>query len=222
MAISPVRITGDWGVMARFEGDPVIHVHQLYRAHLKAPIGIDLTCAGTFFDSMRVGFRDLDVARKEAAVRNGATAVQVRGLAALRLLVEGRQRRVALLIRALGILDGGAKQALHLTDTAPAVLVLAVCRHGNQPFQRVLGPGDPTAFRDDVLTEALRVFREDFQSDVYIGWATGFLDAERKKLLDFAEQRGGQVPPIRVGHPRGVAEEFAQALEDPAHRSWFD
>lgn len=222
VAISPVRITSDWGVMVRFEGDPVIHVHQFYRAHLKAPVGIDLTCAGTFFDSVRVGFKNLDAARKDAAVQNGATAVQVRGLPALRLPVEERQRRVAGVIRALGSLDGGAKQGLHLTDTAPAVLVLAVCRHGNQPFQRLLGPGDPTALRDDVLAEALRVFRGDLQSDVYIGWATGFLDGERKKLLDFVEQRGSEAPRIRVAHPREVAEEFAQTLEDREHRSWFD
>src|SRR5262245_15254249 len=44
VAVSPVRIVQDWGVMARAEGDPVPHEHQFYRAHLKAPIGIDLTC----------------------------------------------------------------------------------------------------------------------------------------------------------------------------------
>jgi CRISPR-associated protein Cst2 len=222
VAISPVRIVQDWGVMARAEGDPVPYEHQFYRAHLKAPIGIDLTCAGTFFNSKRVGFKNLDDTRIERAKQAGATEATVRGFSAYRLPVEIRRQRVAMLVRALASLEGGAKQTLHLTDTAPAALVLAVCRHGNQPFQRLFGPGDPTAFRDDVLTEALRVFGSDLQSDIYIGWATGFLDAERKRLLEFVEARGDQAPRIRVGHPREMADEFAKAVEDSGHQSWFD
>jgi CRISPR-associated protein Cst2 len=222
VAISPVRIVQDFGVMARTEGDPVPHEHQFYRAHLKAPIGIDLTCAGTFFNSRRVGFKNLDATRIERARQAGATEVTVRGVPTLRLPGDVRRRRVGMLVRALGNLEGGAKQTLHLTDTAPAALVLAVCRHGNQPFQRLFAPGDPTAFRDDVLAEALRVFGRDLQSDVYIGWATGFLDTERKRLLDFVEQRGAQTPRIRVGHPREMAEEFARAVEEPGHEAWFD
>jgi len=222
VAISAVRITRDWGVMARLEGDPVIHEHQFYRAHLTAPIATDLTCAGTFFDSARVGFRNLSAAGREAAVQSGATEIHVHGLRAFRLPINERRRRVAVVIRGIGALDGGAKQTLHLTDTAPAVLVLAVCRHGNQPFQRLFGPGNPTAFREDVLAEALRVFGSDIQSDVYIGWATGFLDVERRRLLDFVEQRGGQAPRVRVGHPHEMAEEFARAIEDPERQSWFE
>ena len=222
VAISPVRIVQDWGVMARAEDNPVPHEHQFYRAHLKAPIGIDLTCAGTFFDSKRVGFKNLDGTRVESAKRAGAAEVRVRGFSAYRLPIAIRQQRVAMVVRALGRLEGGAKQALHLTDTSPAALVLAVCRHGNQPFQRLFGPGDPTAFREDVLVEALRVFGQDLQSDIYIGWTTGFLDSERRKLLDLLEQRGEQAPRIHVGHPLEVADGFAKAIESPEHQPWFD
>lgn len=222
VATSPVRLVGDWGVMARAEGDPVPYEHQFYRAHLKAPIGIDLTCAGTFFDSKRVGFKNLDSIRIGRAKQAGATEIKVRGFTAYRLPIDVRRQRVSMLIRTIANLEGGAKQTLHLTDTSPAALVFAVCRHGNQPFQRLFGPGDPTAFREDVLAETLRVFREDLQSDIYIGWATGFLDEERKKLLDFIERWGDQAPRIRVGHPREMAEEFARAVEDPGHESWFN
>lgn len=222
VATVPVRMVGDFGVMARAEGDPVPHEHQFYRAHLKAPISVDLTCVGTFFASRRVGFRNLDSVRIESAKGAGATEATVRGLAAYRLPVQVRQNRVGMLIRALGGLEGGAKQTLHLTDTAPAILVLAVCRHGNQPFQRLVGPGDPTAFREDVLAEGLRVFGPDLQSDLYVGWATGFLDAERTKLEAFRSNRAGQRPEIHLGHPREIADRFAQILAKPEHASWFE
>ena len=53
-----------------------------------------------------------------------------------------RRSRVAMLVRQIGRLEGGAKQTLHLTDTAPSSLVLAVLKHGNQPFLRLFSEGD--------------------------------------------------------------------------------
>ncbi len=247
VSVAPVRIVSDFGTMARAEGDPVPHEHQFYRAHLRAPVSIDLTCAGTFFVSQRVGFKNLDSNRTESARKAGASETNVRGFPAWRLPLDERRRRVAQLVRALGRLEGGAKQTLHLTDTAPAVLVLAVCGNGNHPFQRLLTAdalGEKTVFRPDVLAEALRVFRGDLQSDVYVGWAKGFLDAERQKVeralgeppsgqagafegetalrAAIADWKAATGRSIVLGHPREIAEALAQVLVEDGSRSWFD
>jgi CRISPR-associated protein Cst2 len=225
VSTTPVRITDDFGTMARADGDPVPHEHQFYRAHLKAPFGVDLAAAGTFFDTKRVGFKNLDKHRIETAKKAGATEVTVRGLTAYRLPLATRRARVAQLVRAIGRLEGGAKQTLHLTDTSPAALVFAVLRNGNQPFLRVFGEGDggTTVFRADVFEEALRVFSGDLLSDVYIGWAKGFLDGERQKLdallADPARTHGKT---IHTGHPREMADQLAAALEGPESAAWFE
>jgi CRISPR-associated protein Cst2 len=228
VSVAPVKITGDFGTMARAEGDPVPHEHQFYRAHLKAPVALDLTCAGTFFVSQRVGFKNLDEIRVEKAKKAGATEATVRGFKAWRLPLTVRRERVATLVRALGKMEGGAKQTLHLTDTAPSILVLAVCKSGNQPFQRLFTAddlGENTVLRTDVLEEALKVFKNDLCSDLFVGWARGFLDGERKKLTAFlgeenAAKRHGR--DIQVGHPREMAEAFAKAIESDASKEWFD
>jgi CRISPR-associated protein Cst2 len=227
VSITPIRVVRDYGTMARVEGDPVPHTHQFYRAHLKGGVSIDLTCAGTFFCSQRVGFKNIGGKRIENAKEHGANEITVRGLTAYRLPLPDRRNRVAQLIRVLGRVDGGAKQALHLTDTAPSVLVLAVCRHGNQPFQRLFTPGDldNTVFRPDVLEEALRVFKDDLQSDLYVGWARGFLDEERKKLEEMCNEDGKprlHGRNIQLGHPREIVEAFAKAVEDESNAHWFD
>jgi CRISPR-associated protein Cst2 len=225
VSTTAVRIVSDFGTMARAEGDPVPHEHQFYRAHLKAPFALDLACAGTFFTSKRVGYKNLDKVRIERAREAGATAVTVRGFAAWRLPLTERARRAALLVEELGRLEGGAKQTLHLTDTAPSILVLAVCKGGGQPFLRLFTEGDlkTTAFRQDVLEEALAVYRDDLQSDVYIGWAKGFLDAERLKLEAFLRDRGAEESPrVVVRHPREAASAFAALLAQPAAGAWFD
>jgi CRISPR-associated protein Cst2 len=225
VATTPIRVTADFGTMARAEGDPVPHEHQFYRGHLKAPFGVDLTAAGTFFNSKRVGYKNIDKHRVESAEKAGANKATVRGFEALRLPIELRRARVSMLIRAIGRLEGGAKQTLHLTDTAPAVLVLAVCKSGNQPFLRLFGEGDAgtTVFRADVLEEALRVFKDDLASDLYIGWAAGFLDDERKKLdAVLQDETRLQGRTIHVGHPREMAEAFAKAIENAEHSAWFE
>jgi CRISPR-associated protein Cst2 len=210
VSIAPIRITSDFGTMARAEGDPVPHEHQFYRGHLKAPLALDLSAAGTFFVSQRVGYKNLDTNRVASAKKVGAAEVKVRGFNALRLPLATRKKRVAAVVRAVGQLEGGAKQTLHLTDTAPAVLVLAVCKSGNQPFQRIFTAdeaGDRTAFRLDVLEETLRVFANDLLSDVFLG-------------EDQQEKRHGRT--VHVGHPREVAEAFAKVLESDAAAAWFD
>lgn len=225
VSTTPVRLTDDFGTMARADGDPVPHEHQFYRAHLKAPLGIDLTAAGTFFDTKRVGFKNLDKHRIETAKKAGAKEATVRGLPAYRLPLETRRGRVAQVVRAIGRLEGGAKQTLHLTDTSPSALVLAVLRSGNQPFLRLFVEGDngTTVFRADVLEEALRVFADDLVSDVHIGWAKGFLDGERAKLdaliADPARTHGKK---IHVGHPREMAEAFAKLVESAESAAWFE
>jgi CRISPR-associated protein Cst2 len=219
VALAPARIVSDFGTMARAEGDPVPHEHQFYRAHLKAGLSLDLTSAGTFFISQRVGYKNLDARRQELARAAGAQAVKVRGFDALRLPLAERQRRVARLVETLGRLEGGAKQTLHLTDTAPAVLVLAVCRSAAQPFQRLMMADElgATVLRADVLAEALRVYRDDLLSPVYIGWARGFLDQERSQLEAALAERD-----LPITHPREAAQALAHALRDEAHAHWFD
>lgn len=225
VSTTPIRITSDFGTMARAEGDPVPHEHQFYRAHLKGPFAIDLSCAGTFFASLRVGYKNIDKNRIENAKEAGASETKVRGFDAWRLPIKMRRDRVAKLVRMIGRLEGGAKQTLHLTDTAPSFLVFAVCKHGNQPFMRLFTEGDAgtTVFRPDVLEEVCRVFKGDIESDIYIGWAQGFLDSERKKLEAFLEDKKKHNGlRFHLGHPREAAEGFAKALLNPEHEAWFD
>lgn len=227
VSVAPARVVRDFGTMARSEGNPVIHTHQFYRAHLKSGIALDLTCAGTFFCSKRVGFKNVDSNRIENAKKAGADPVRVRGFESWRLPIAKRRERVGVLLRTLGRLDGGAKQTLHLTDTAPSILILAVCKHGNQPFQRLFTRGDldNTVLRVDVLEEALSVFKEDLQSDLYVGWARGFLDEERKKLDELCNEDGKprlQGRNIQMGHPREIADAFAKIIEGETSAAWFE
>lgn len=218
VATAPARVVDDFGVMARQEGDPVPHEHQFYRAHLKGLFSVDLCMAGTFFDGERVGFKNLDEHRRKLADERGLETVSVRGQKARRLPPHQRAERVAALLRGLGDLQGGAKRTLHETDTNPAIAILAVTRGGNHPFQRVIGGTREgrTVFVPEALDEALRVFADDLRSDVYFGWARGFLEEERARLEAFVKAREGQGPRIVLCHPREAFAAMAGAVVERA------
>ncbi|SRR5579875_1459541 len=217
VAVAPSPIVDDFGTMTRQNGDPVPHEHEFYRAHLACPFSLDLTCAGTFFDGERVGFKNLDSHRRELAERQCGAKTLVRGQQAYRLPIEQRQKRVASLIRALAVLDGGAKQALHYTDVAPSLVFVAVTKTGNHPFARVLTASQKheTQLNADGLNEILSVWKDDFLSPVHVGWAKGFLDSERTKLPEHELL-------LKTNHPREAITALAGELESKEKQSWYD
>jgi len=222
VSVAPAAIVSDFGTMTRHEGDPVPFEHEFYRAHLGGMLSLDLSAAGTFFDGERVGFRNLDSHRRERATALGLESVQVKNQPAFRLALDKRQERVSTLIRAFKFWTGGAKQALHYTDITPAIAVLAVTQHGNNPFSRlfVATKERGTAFHAEAFAEILSVYAEDFLSPIYIGWQKGFLDDERVRLeAAIAEYKG----PVKIilGHPVDQFESVAAELSQSANAAWY-
>lgn len=223
VSVAPAQIVSDFGTMTRQQGDPVPYEHEFYRAHLLGLLSLDLTCAGTFFDGARVGYKNLDSHRRERAVKDGLISATVRKQTAFRLPVQDRADRVSTLIGSLATLDGGAKQAVHYTDLTPAVVALAVTRHGNNPFYRMFTATNRhlTQFHEQAFKEVVNVYRDQFISQIHIGWSKGFLDEERSKLeqLIEAENLGGL---ISIGHPVVQIREFAASLRSQSNHPWYD
>ena len=223
VSIAPVRIVDDFGTMARHDGDPVPHEHQFYRATLQGLFSLNLTTAGTFFNGGRVGYRNLDEVRVKLAQERKLTPVEdVHGQPAFRLPHAERVQRVGALIRALGDLEGGAKLTLHYTDVTPALVVAAVTRGGNHPFARIVradGQGQPEIVLD-ALTEVLRVYKDQILSDVFVGWAKGYLDTQRAAVEALSESDRSGVR-LRWGHPREMMTALAIELQAASSEGWY-
>ena len=225
VSISPTTIVEDFGVMARQNGFPVIHNHEFYRAELQGLLSLDLTCCGTFFDSEKVGFKNLDSVRREKAANAGLAKVTIRKQSAIQLPIASRIERVQSLIRGLAMLGGGAKQALHYTDVMPAIVVSAITRGGNHPFYRMFQGSrtDGTTLHEAAVTEIFDTFHDEFLSPVYVGWAHGFLDKERAKfetLLPKLKQPPHGFAPLE--HPKKVLLGLAEQIAAPKNAEWFN
>lgn len=221
LSLAPVTPTQDFGTMSRHDGDPVPHEHQFYHAVLKGLFSLDLHAAGTFSYRPRTGFRNLDDTRMKLAVEQNLE--HMASIQSYRLPSEERVRRIRALVRGLGILAGGAKQAIHYTDVSPVVVLAMVTQGGNNPLHYVIGTdskGMP-AVNLNAFQEALDVWNDQILSPLYVGWTQGFHDNQRESLIQYLTQRAGDGTGRHViGHPRQVLDQLGSDLAT-SHYSWL-
>lgn len=225
VAVAPQWLTKDFGTMSRgFNAgeNPVIHEHEHYSADLAGDVLLDLPRVGTF-EMGGSGLRTaLPAAAAKDAEQTGAERVTFRGTGALRMPIVERRRRVALLLRTLAGVRGGAKRSLHYGDRTPAFVLLAPVKGGINPFTRVLqAQAQHTAFDDDVLREELNAWSDELDGPILIGWAPGFLGDQREKaraeLADLID-----AGTVLIDHPRVILTRLAEEFEGGAHDVWFE
>lgn len=225
LSVAPRRPVTDFGTMSRGFAtgeNPVIHQHELYSAELAGDVLLDLPRVGTFELDGSGLRRNLTPASEAEAIRNGAAQAEFRGTRSIRLPLAERRRRAALLLRTLAEVRGGAKRALHYGDRAPALVLLAPLKGGNNPFTRVLRTRQgQVAFDCDVLREELTAWDGEIDGQVLLGWAPGFLGDQRDiaaRELDDLVKSGK----IAIGHPRTLLGELAGQIEAGARDGWFE
>jgi CRISPR-associated protein Cst2 len=230
LSVEPVRMTEDFGVMSRGIPMPVLHAHEFYTADLAAPFLLDLPRIGTFTlpdksGAGRANYLDMASAQKAAdAIAAGAAPEQFRGQQALRLPLEQRRERAAILLEAMSDLAGGAKKALHYGDRTPALVALVPMAGGVNPLGFVIDgaeDGSGLQVRSGALREELRAWQGEWEAPVRFGWRPGFREELRKEfeagLGDFIGQ--GQVT---VDHPRTMLRALAAEIRDGRRDAWFD
>lgn len=220
VSIAPVILTEDFGTMSRHEGDPVPHEHQFYRTTLKGLFSLDLRASGSFSYRKKTGYRNLDDERIELAKQMNLEWNEDEKT--YRLPAAERVQRISTLFEGLAQLEGGAKQTLHYTAVAPALVIMAVTKGGNHIFGHAVGAtsrGLPE-LKLDALKEALTVFQDEIVSPVWVGWVKGYLDDERAKLEAFAQTSEGSS--ICISHPREAFKAVANALREEINHSWMD
>jgi CRISPR-associated protein Cst2 len=225
VSVAPRPPKQDFGTMSRdfpAGAHPVIHEHELYSAELGGDILLDLPRAGTFEQAGGGLRRALGADAAAEAVSNGAAEIMFRDVKSVRLPLPERRRRVAVLLRTLAEVRGGAKRALHYGDRSPAFILLAPLKGGNNPFTRVLDVrNEKVRFNWQVFAEELDAWSGELDGPVIIGWAPGFLGNQRE---DSQKMLAGEIKSGRVviGHPRIVLRSLADEIESGSRDAWFE
>ncbi|MEV6981861.1 type I-B CRISPR-associated protein Cas7/Cst2/DevR [Sphaerisporangium sp. NPDC051017] len=225
VSVAPRRPERDFGTMSRGFGageNPVLHGHEFYSAELAGDVLLDLPRVGVFeTDGTGLKVALPEPAAKEAQ-ENGAEPVTFRGSSALRLTMDERRRRAALLLRTLTAIRGGAKQSMHYGDRTPAMILLAPIKGGVNPFTRVLGVrNDRVRFDADVLRAEIDAWADELEGPVYLGWAPGFLTEQRERVRsELADLVTTET--VVIGHPRVLLGDLAERIERGERDTWFE
>ncbi|NEA42423.1 type I-B CRISPR-associated protein Cas7/Cst2/DevR [Streptomyces sp. SID11385] len=225
VAVVPNAPVMDFGTMSRDFGpgtNPVIHEHEMYSADLAGDLLLDLPRVGSFEIGGRTTKSALPPSTAAAVVESGGTEVVLRGVECVRLPLAERRRRVAVLLRTMATVRGGAKHSAHYGDRTPGLVILAPVKGGTNPFTRVVRNRERATFFDaDVLIEEIRAWQDKLDGTVRIGWAPGFLGGQRDKARkDLAELIEEGV--VLIDHPRTVLGTLAAEIENGDHDAWFD
>ncbi|MFE3222892.1 type I-B CRISPR-associated protein Cas7/Cst2/DevR [Nocardia sp. NPDC059228] len=225
VAVVPNRPVMDFGTMSRGFGpdtNPVIHEHEMYTADLAGDLLLDLPRVGTFEIGGNAMKSALPPTVAAELLAGSATEVSLRGTRCVRLPIEERRRRVAVLLRAMASVKGGAKQSAHYGDRTPGLIVLAPIKGGTNPFTRVVRNRDRETYFDvDVLREEIAAWESELDGPVRIGWAPGFLgDSREKARTDLADLIEDET--IILDHPRTVLHTLAQEFLEGHRDDWFD
>ena len=225
VAVVPNRPVTDFGTMSRgfgAEEHPVIHEHQMYTANLAGDLLLDLPRVGTF----EIGGKSIRPALPapviEEASERGAEPVVLRGRECLRLPMPERRRRVAVLLRTMASVKGGAKWSAHYGDRTPGLVLLAPIKGGTNPFTRVVREKERATFFDaDVLREESGAWADELDGPVRVGWAPGFLGVQRERaqedLADLVHARR-----VTLDHPRTMLRTLADEFAAGEHDDWLD
>ncbi len=225
VAVVPSRPVMDFGTMSRDFGPdthPVIHEHELYTANLAGDLLLDLPRVGAFETGGRTTKPALSAAAAAEVLAAGGSEVVLRGVECVRLPVAERRRRVAVLLRTMAMVKGGAKQSAHYGDRTPGLLILAPVKGGTNPFTRVVRERERATYFDaDVLREEIEAWEDELDGPVRVGWAPGFLGTQRERahsdLADLVKE--GKVV---LGHPRTVLNSLAKEFEAGDRDDWFE
>lgn len=225
VSVAPRPPASDFGTMSRgFAAgeNPVLHGHEFYSAELAGDVLLDLARVGVFeIDGAGLKIALPEPAAKEAQ-ENGAEPVTFRGCSALRLAIEERRHRAALLLRTLTAVRGGAKQSIHYGDRTPALILLAPVKGGINPFTRVLTVrGDRARFDAGVLRAEIEAWADELVGTVLLGWAPGFLGDQREQVrAELADLIGADR--LAVDHPRVLLGRLADQIEHGEWDAWFE
>ena len=198
--------TNDFGVMARHdEGDPVPYEHEFYSTILKGIFSIDLSSLGVFCESEKTGYRNMYPKLIELAEEKGLSHEDEYWV----LDDETRIKRAKNIINALPYLSGGAKNTSHLTDVTPKVLILTAIDGGNHIFMNIVREENEKTIIDiDALDEVIKEYSDILQTDIFIGFRSGFLKETHDKILEYAKDKNN----VKIGTIKEITDEFSKEI----------
>lgn len=161
---------------------PLPYNTKFYNTQLQGVFGLAYHRLGVFRNE---GDRiELDLPLAQQYLKEGRIKRQDEKREIYEITNNPRRARASMILKALAVMRGGAKQAQFGTPVHPQVLILAGLTSGNLIFNNLFeDSAEGPKFKLNTLHEILRDFSDRITSKVYIGIRTGYLAKESEEQL---------------------------------------
>jgi len=173
---------------------PLPYTTRFYNTHLQAIFCLDFSRLGVFWNvGDRIELEETSARRflREGKIKNVTdeepykTVTESGKLGRIYQMADisnVRRERASVLIRALAVLRGGAKQAQFGTDVSPKVIILAGLSCGNPIFNHLFNDLDGPICKVDMFKEIIKDYSDRIVTPVLVGIRTGYLKNEAEVL----------------------------------------
>lgn len=204
----------DEGFVHLKTGSPLPYKTKFYNTQLQGVFGLNYARLGVFRnDGDRIELAEDLVKKYEAE-----GTVRTKGNPNIYEVAENkRSERAAMILRALAVLRGGAKQAQFGTDVAPKAIIIAGLNCGNLIFNNLFEERDGRPIiKLNALKETIDDYRARLVTPVFIGVRDGYLqsqnEAELRSWIEGGAQVNGSNFDVRLATPVKVIEALIEEI----------
>lgn len=208
----------DEGFVHLKEGNPLPYKTKFYNTQLQGVFGLNYSRLGVFRnDGDRI---ELDEALVKQYAADGTIRAQNGSTNIYEVSVNKRRERATMILRALAVLRGGAKQAQFGTEVAPKAIIIAGLNCGNLIFNDLFEEknGEPV-IKLKALKETLEDYRQRIITPIFIGVRDGYLHSQNEAELRGWVQAGAQLSDssnadVRLSSPVKAIEALTTQLAE--------
>jgi CRISPR-associated protein Cst2 len=172
----------DEGYVHLKEGTPLPYKTRFYNTHLQGVFGLNYARLGVFRNE---GDRvELDETLVKKYLNEKVIRASEKNANIYEVVNNKRSERAAMILRALSVLRGGAKQAQFGTEVSPKAIIIAGLNCGNLIFNDLFDERDgQPAIKLGALKETIEDYRQRLTTPVFIGVRDGYLHPQNETDL---------------------------------------
>jgi CRISPR-associated protein Cst2 len=201
----------DEGFVHLRQGSPLPYKTKFYNTQLQGVFGLNYSRLGVFRND---GDR-IELSEKLVKQYQGDGTIQAQnGSENIYEVVNNKRReRATMILRALAVLRGGAKQAQFGTDTAPKAIIVAGLNCGNLIFNDLFAEQDgQPIIKLNALTQTIDDYRSRIVTPVFIGIRDGYLHSQNENDVRSWIESNEVEFDVRLSSPVKAIESLTQEL----------
>jgi len=204
-------LNDDEGFVHLKEGSPLPYKTKFYNTQMQGVFGLNYERLGVFRnDGDRI---ELDANLAKQFISDGKVQTQEGKTNIYEIADNKRRERATMILKALAVLRGGAKQAQFGTDVSPKAIIAAGLNCGNLIFNDLFAETDgKPCIKIGALKQIIDDYQDRIVTPIFVGVREGYLHqqnyAELKQWIESEENTAN----VRLSSPIKAVEALTEQL----------